>query len=333
MSETYLGRLSHADPLYEILLSHVCSDVKNPLFHVNRMCSHRVYKYTEEKTQTALVGKFFSLSDTKQERVCRIKGEFENLNRIRSYGFDTYPNYVVKPISREEKIGLALTEEFITGKNLDHYLKKAIYEGKGYSLKNRLKKLAAFLHAFHTRTKTGDAVEIAFVVSYFLKILNKLLTQTVITGHDRKTYIKLMDKWSGKALLDGSGSVIVHGDATPTNFIFTGREEVVAIDLERMKNCDPVYDIGMICGELKHAFIWRTGNPYAAEPFIRHFLKSYSGHFPDSGRAFRKITCRNPFYMAMTELRIARNEYLHWDYRKRLAYEAMECLKWGLKLK
>jgi hypothetical protein len=107
---------------------------------------------------------------------------------------------------------------------------------------------------------------------------------------------------------------------------------VVAIDLERMKHADTVFDVGMVCGELKHSFMWRTGNPYLAEPFIRHFFESYSQHFDDPQSTFREITLRNPFYMAMTELRIARNDYLDLNYRKRLAHGALDCLKWGLKL-
>jgi len=88
----------------------------------------------------------------------------------------------------------------------------------------------------------------------------------------------------------------------------------------------------MVCGEIKHAYFWRTGNPYEAEPFIRHFFESYSSHFIDGDKAFHEITMRNPLYMAMTELRIARNEYLDLNYRKRLTHEARKCLEWGLKL-
>ncbi len=141
-----------------------------------------------------------------------------------------------------------------------------------------------------------------------------------------------MDLWLNKDRFQKAASVIVHGDATPTNFIFTERENVVAIDLERMKNADSVYDIGMVCGEIKHSFMWRTGNPYVAEPFIRYFFERYSQHFDDPETTFQEITLRNPFYMAMTEFRIARNEYLDFNYRKRLAHEGLECLKWGLKL-
>jgi thiamine kinase-like enzyme len=332
MNKPYLGTLDYADPLYGILFSQVYPEVKNPHFHVNRMSSHMVYKYTEEKTKISIIGKFFKLHDPKQERVLRIKGEYDNLRKIRGYGFDTSPHYVVRPIDREDKIGLALTEDFIKGKDLDHYIKKAIYEGNGLSLRERLSSLASFLYALHTKTELKENVELDPVSGYYEKVLNKLNKQNVISDSERKIYLKLTDKWLNRSLIQKAKNVIVHGDATPTNFIFTEQGDVVAIDLERMKDGDKAFDIGMVCGELKHAFMWRKKNPYEAEPFIKHFLKSYSNLFKHPKKAFKKITLRNPFYMAMTELRIARNDYLDWNYRKWLAYEAKECLKWGLKL-
>ncbi|MEW6585054.1 MAG: phosphotransferase [Nitrospirota bacterium] len=333
MMNEYLGTLPYHDPLYEILLSRVFTDVRDPLIHVNRMSHRRVYRYTEERTRTAIIGKFFELHDAGNDRIRRLKGEYDNLEKLRSYGFDTFPNYVVRPITRDERIGLALTEEFVHGRDLDHYLKKAVYGGEWEGLKEKLSKLSAFLFALHERTKTGAAMELFPVGAYFLKILNRLFEQKVISDHDRGAYLKLMDRWLETELFDGVEKVIVHGDATPTNFIFSRRGDVVAIDLERMRQSDPVFDLGMICGELKHAFMWRVRDPYPAERFIRHFLKSYAGWLRDAKRTFREIALRNPFYMAMTELRIARNEYLAWNYRNRLAHEAMECLRWGLKLK
>ncbi|NWF97794.1 MAG: aminoglycoside phosphotransferase family protein [Nitrospirae bacterium] len=332
MNTTYLGRLEYSDPLYEILFSHVCDNTKYPIFRVDRMSSSNVYKYTEENTNISIVGKFFKLNDVKIDRVLRIKGEYDNLNKIRSYGFDVFPNYVVKPISKDERIGLALTEEFITGKNLDYYLKKAIFEGKSNQLKDKLERLADFLYVFHDRTRSDKIFKIEPINQYFQKITSKLLKQTVISDNQRKYLLRLMDKWLNKEQFSYTKNSLVHGDATPTNFIFSEAGYVIAIDLERMKDSDPAYDIGMVCGEIKHAFLWRTGNPYLSEPFIRHFLINYAKHFHDSKKAFKEITQRNPFYMAMTELRIARNNYLHWEYRKRLVYEAEQCLKWGLKL-
>jgi thiamine kinase-like enzyme len=333
MDNSYLGKLDYADPLYGVLLYQVSPDVQEPVFHVNRISHHRVFKYTEEKSQIAIVGKFFRLDDVKHERVLRIKGEYDNLKTIRRYGFDTHPYYVVRPISREESIGLALIEEFISGKDLDHYLKRAIYKGDRKSLKSKLSRLASFLYALHAKTESDENIHLDSVQRYFLKVIQKLERQHVIGESEKRRYLKLMDKWLNEPLLQNSKSVIVHGDATPTNFIFTGRDNVVAIDLERMKNADAVFDISMICGEIKHAFLWRTGNPYESEAFIRHFFKSYASRCSDPENAFQEITMRNPFYMALTELRIARNNYLDWNYRKRLVYEAMECMRCGLKIR
>ncbi len=68
---------------------------------MDRMTSFGVYKYMEEKTRVATIGKFFKLDDPRPEKISRIKGEYENLQKIRAYGFDRYPNYVVRPIGSE----------------------------------------------------------------------------------------------------------------------------------------------------------------------------------------------------------------------------------------
>lgn len=309
-----------------------CPDVTSPLFHVNGTSSRRVYKYTEERSRAAIIGKFFSLSDTKPDRVRRIKGEYDNLNHIRERGFSAFPNYVVRPLGRDERIGLAVAEEFIEGKNLDYYLKKAVYEGGSAALRETLSKLAKFLRALHDATGNCKRVELDSVSSYFQKVLNRLLRQTVISEHEREKYLRLMDRWMKQDLIQRAKNVTVHGDATPTNFIFTRDGGVAAIDLERMRKSDMAFDVGMVCGEIKHAFLWRTGNRYCAEPFISHFLREYSSRFRRNGESFSKITLRTPFYMALTELRIARNSWLDRDYRKRLAAEALRCLRYGLRL-
>jgi hypothetical protein len=109
--------------------------------------------------------------------------------------------------------------------------------------------------------------------------------------------------------------------------MFGGGLSVVAFDLERTKRADRVFDTGRIAGELQHFFLRATGNPYAAEPFIGHFLWEYACHFPNRERAFRSITGRIPFYMGITLLRIARNSWVEPEYRRRLINEAKEGLR------
>ena len=133
-------------------------------------------------------------------------------------------------------------------------------------------------------------------------------------------YQKMETMWPDAA-------VLVHGDATPTNFIFHPEDGVTAIDLERMHTADCVYDVGMLAAELKHHFAWRQLRADAAEPFISHFFHAYCEKFPNPQEAFRDITKRNRFYMALGELRIARNPWLIRPHRLWLIEEAMRCLR------
>jgi hypothetical protein len=86
-----------------------------------------------------------------------------------------------------------------------------------------------------------------------------------------------------------------------------------------------MFDVGRVTGELQHAFMIATGDKRRAEPFIGHFLWEYSCHFPDRRRAFESITARNPYYMGLNLLRIARNNYINDEYATRLVVQA-KCL-------
>lgn len=337
MPATYLGVLDRDDPLYEVLALRAYPEIRRPMFHVERLSRHRlVYRYREAETQRAVVGKFFDLRDQDEGRVTRLKGEYRKLIRLRYLGFNTHPHYVANPLCREERIGLAVVEEFVGGKDLDHYLRGAAWHGASAALRETLGRLADFLSRLHRRSAAGQnahgpaAARLDEIAAYFARIIAKLVQQGLLTPDEAAAYLALRDRWLQGSRLRAQ-AVTVHGDATPTNFLFPGRD-VVAIDLERMKDADRVFDIGMVCGELKHAFLWRTGRLDTSEPFIRHFLWGYARHSAAPDDAFWSITRRVPFYMAFTELRIARNTWLDWPYRRRLVHEARECLAWGLRL-
>jgi hypothetical protein len=102
--------------------------------------------------------------------------------------------------------------------------------------------------------------------------------------------------------------------------------DVTAVDLERMKRGDRMFDVGRVAGELQHAFMSAVGDKHRAEPFIRHFLREYSFHFPDRQQTFESVTTRAPYYMALNLLRIARNDYIDRDYGRRLVGQAKKLL-------
>jgi len=332
MSTVSLGMLDQGDPLYQVLALRVYPEVKRPAFHVERLSNHGlVYRYLEAQTRRAVVGKFFNPQDRDEDKVRRMKGEYRNLIRLRYLGFNAHPHSVVNPLCREERIGLAVAEEFVGGKDLDYYLARAADSGTGSALRETLVCLAAFLYRLHSRSANGATVRLEEVALEFARIVGKLEQQGLITAHHVLEYLRLRDRWLERPRMR-TPAVTVHGDATPTNFLFPTRDDLVAIDLERMKEADRAVDVGMVCGEIKHAFLWRTGRLDTSEPFIHHFLERYTQDALDPAEAFWELTRRIPFYMALTELRIARNTWLDCSYRRRLVWEAHECLTWGLEL-
>ena len=134
--------------------------------------------------------------------------------------------------------------------------------------------------------------------------------------------------WNKEGIFISDRETIVHGDATPTNFLFDN-VNVTAIDLESMKWADRCWDLGFIAAELKHHFMWRMGNGWAAEPFIGHFLWQYAVNYGDP-HFFHVITHKLPLYMALGLLRIARNLYIGDTHIECLVTEAKQCLKYGL---
>jgi aminoglycoside phosphotransferase (APT) family kinase protein len=313
-----------------VLRSRVFAGVHDPVFHVEAISGcHRVYRYHEERSRLSVVGKFVGLDEPDPAKRERILGEYANLVALRDLGFANRPHRVVRPLGREETIGLAVVEENVRGRDLDRFLIRAA-AGEAEPLRHALRGLAAFLASLHRTTATGRDADLGHLSRYTDRLIDKLRRQTVLdAGAARETW-RLRDRWLGRSRMR-AGESIVHGDATPTNFIFGDGGDVVAIDLERMKRADPAWDLGMVCGELKHAFLWRAGDGWAAEPFIRTFLDRYAAAFPDREAVFRAVTGRLPFFMALTELRIARNEWLGWQHRRRLAREARACLRWGLQ--
>lgn len=330
MYARYLGTLPWHDPLQEVLRGRVFPGVHDPVFHVEAISDrHQVYRYHEQRSRLSVVGKFVRLDEPDAGKRSRILGEYGNLVALQRLGFVNRPHRVVRPLGREESIGLAVVEENVRGRDLDHFLRLAA-EGDAGPLRHALRGLAAFLASLHGASVTGRAADLGHVAWYADRLIDKLRRQQLLDPRTAAEIRRLRDRWLGRRRLR-VGEALVHGDATPTNFLFAEGGDVVAIDLERMRRADPAWDLGMVCGELKHAFLWRTGDPWAAEPPIRVFLERYAAAFPDRAGTFRAVTRRLPFFMALTELRIARNEWLDWQHRRRLVDEARACLRWGLR--
>lgn len=339
MSGEYAGVLAEDDPLHAFLADEVLNGVlgrgvDHPVFDAWRLDSGRVvYRYAERTTGVEVVGKFygrkwiFGTQEGEPElRAELMRREFAALQRARGLGLTGYPHAVVRPLATSEAVGCVLVEEPAPGMDLDHYLRAAVHEGQGARALAGTARVATFLADLHGRSRTGRPGSGAGVLEYLGRVIGQLAAWEVVDDGQRARLEALRERWAAAGVLEGCEEVWIHGDANPTHFWLSGDEGVTAIDLERLAPGDPAFDLGYVAGDLKHLFWWYSGDPEAGEPYVRALYAAYAEHRAPGGDCFEAITGRGRYFMACSELRIARNAWLDLGYRRRLVDHAEACL-------
>lgn len=289
-----------------------------------------VYLFLEKTQNIMVVGKLFKHGPVTLEQAWpSAEKEYFNLNLLRHrFGMNNDSWHVVAPLGKNKKLSALLVTEKAPGKVLDYYIVKAIYEHKSQQLFDKLGSLALFFVKLHRNSESRRQVSPVLAKSYLGKLLDSLSKwpSSPLERYDIEDYAARW--WDKDGIFTNDTEVIVHGDATTTNFLFN-HNEVTGIDLEKMKWADRCWDLGFLAAELKHHFMWRMGDKWAAEPYIGHFLWQYAVNYKDS-QFFYNITRKIPLYMALGLLRIARNSWLDEAHRKNLISEAKQCLEYGL---
>jgi len=138
---------------------------------------------------------------------------------------------VVRPFSKDEEINCLLVEEFVQGHRLDYYIAKAAYEGQHERLSRKLTELAKFLAKLHNNTADKGRVNFANPLRYFWFLVESLAQMGLIEDRDIGDFRIRCDEWERTSEMWEDVLVYVHGDVTPTNFIFHPRDGITAIDL------------------------------------------------------------------------------------------------------
>jgi len=330
----YVGYLSGEDCLHGFLSSMLRDRMgihqRNPAFRVFRLSgSNEVYAYEEKFSQARMICKFYGprFGWDRDRAGWTAYQEYESLETLRRFDFVGSPHHVIRPLGHSRDLNGVLAVEYYGGESFSHAINAAIHHGNDAHLFWRLKALAYFLASLHNRTANGETVDFGPDCRYFDTVLRRLQRRRKIGQWDLEELTWLRDLWCERPRMWQDREVWLHGDATPANFLFGHGLDVAAIDLERMKRGDRMFDVGRIAGELQHAFMSATGDKHRAEPFIGHFLWEYSCHFPDRDAAFKSITSRAPFYMSLNLLRIARNDYISHDYGGALIAQAKKLLR------
>jgi aminoglycoside phosphotransferase (APT) family kinase protein len=334
MNGSYVGYVAGHDPLHDFL-SRIMRDrlgvcERQPAFRVFRLSgSNEVYAYQEKFSGTKVICKFYGpkFGWDRDKAALVARQEYEGLKTLRRYNLVGSPHHVIRPLGISGDINGVLAVEYFSGEEFSHAIARATQHGDDAHLYWRLKALAYFLATQHNRTANGASVDFDPECRYFDNIVGRLKNADRIGQWDVDELSWLRDCWRDRPQMWEDRQVWLHGDATPANFLFGHGMDVAAIDLERMKRGDRMFDVGRVAGELQHSFMTAVGDWRRAEPFIGHFLWEYSCHFPDRERTFQSITTRAPYYMGLNLLRIARNDYIGQDYGGRLVRRAKKLLQ------
>jgi len=333
MNGKYVGYLAGDDPLHgylcEIIRDRMGVDERRPAFRVFRLSgSNEVYAYHEKSSGSKIICKFYGRRYADLDKAAWMaRQEYEALETLRRYDLVGSPHHVIRPLGVSRDINGMLAVEYYSGEEFSHAIVRATQHHDDGHLYRRLTALAYFLATQHIRTANGAAVDFDPDSTYFDTVVGRLVKAHRIGQLDADKLSGLRDRWRDRPEMWQDQQVWLHGDATPANFLFGRGMDVAAIDLERMKRGDRVFDVGRVAGELQHAFMRTCGDKYRAEPFIGHFLWEYCCHFPDRQQTFESVTARVPYYMAVNLLRIARNDYIGRGYGGRLVAQAKELLR------
>ncbi len=293
--------------------------------------SRPVLRFIFPEGQARAVGKFFTACPPESSLDRSLLQEYDNYFQAAALGLGDGLGLIPRVLGRHPQLGLGLLLENLPGVDLDCLLARALRPGEEQPLYRGLEHLAGLLAFFHTRPVPESPVSPYPALSYFDKLRYQLQALGLLSVEDKEALKAERGAWEDRFSKFPDRRVLVHGDATPTNFLFDdGR--VVALDLERLKIADRLWDLSWVAGELKHAWGWRTGNLNGGEAAISRFFAAYLAALPADAALAPRLYFLNPFYMALAELRIARNAYLSRDYRLTLIAEARRCLAAGRRL-
>ena len=145
MTVSYLGYVSHEDPVYGYLQCHIAPQLgfssPNACYRVFRFNDSRdVYLYEEKHRRIRLVGKFFKSSDPGHARKTG-ETEFNNLVFLRDLGFSAPPHYVVRPYGFNPAIDNLMVIEHLEADTLSRILTDAVCLGNRTRLFQKLSAL------------------------------------------------------------------------------------------------------------------------------------------------------------------------------------------------
>ena len=267
MKGKYVGSVSNDDPLHGFL-SKIIRDESGgseprPAFRVFRLSgSNEVYGYEEKSSRTRVICKFYGprFGWDRDQAATLAHQEYERLKTLRGYQLIGSPHHVIRPLGCQPR------HQRRAGGRV-------------------LRRGAVQPRDRHVRPEHGDDAHL-YLAPEGAGLLpghpaqpdrqrrpGRFRARLPLLRHGRrsaapkpaasgtgtsKSCAGCAICWRGRPRMWQDQQVWLHGDATPANFLFGHGLDVAAIDLERMKRGDRMFDVGRVAGELQHAFMARN---------------------------------------------------------------------------
>ncbi len=328
------------DPLYHFLSDNVLAEAmglasRAHLFHITALDgTDAVFRYFDEETRADLVLKFYGrrwvdgTGGRPERRAHNARTEFQNLIEIRTLGFNGGPHLVPRPYGISDTAELALAKDHVFGVTAQELIHHALRSGETTpsSLGELIGEVAWFLKDLHTRSQGVLPVQGSSAVNELDAALEDLSRIDILGPREGASLRAIRDAWDRSGTLSRGMRVFCVRDANFSNFVRTPGGALANIDVEAAGWGDYAHDLGCVAAELKHLFLLHGRGRGASEEYIRRLYESYFSDGFMMSESFESMTQRGRFFMGLFELRMARNGWLDWDYRKGLIREAIACL-------
>jgi thiamine kinase-like enzyme len=280
--------------------------------------SRAAYVYRDTATHWAAVAKFYIVKmGEKAERYA--DREYSLTQQARESGLAEGPIRAVRPLAHWRGV---LFLEYVNGLTLEDII--TVRSSRPGTLASSLDRTARLLRTLHTHSLQSDlAPDFHPPVTYARKIVEELVRWGVLKSDPvtRDGLLCSIERWAARDTMAQFAPVLIHGDATTTNFIFPGNGGVVAVDWERLYAADPAADLGRLMAEVSHSIRQHGGSIAEVVHYVNHLTNAYC----DGGEA-EALLERARFYRASSTMRIARNGWVSRLDRATLVADALALL-------
>lgn len=306
-------------PVTDYMIANLWDLPEQPVSWQAAQLSKAVYVYRELQTGWAIVVKFHTAkTDTDAERHADREYRF-NL-KAREVGIAEKYMRAVRPLGTWRG---AIFLEYVDGLTLED--KIAVRRSQPGELSRTMEKMGKFLASFHTESPKYEVrQDFGQAADYAYKLVDNIARHGVLKNNPnvQNAFGRIIEEWTKDTRMWDFQSVLNHGDATTSNFIFPPDGGVVAIDWERSDAADPVSDLGRLMAEVIHSVSQYGGNITEGQTFAQQLAETYSDFLPPNWN-HHAFLHRALFYQATSTLRIARNGWLSHQDRLVLVLQAL----------